>query len=77
MSLPFLKPRKIASVIIAQSKQDGGLEPKREEGEHSPELMQAASDAIGGFHAKDAKAVVDAMTKMHALLNNPHESEES
>lgn len=74
--LPFLKPKKLASTIIASTKKDGGLQPKREEGEHSPELMKAAEDAIGGFHAKDAKALVSAMSRMHKLFNNPHESED-
>lgn len=74
--LPFLKPKKLASVIIAKTKSEGGIEPVREEGEHSPETMQAAEDMIGGFHSKDAKAVVDAMTRMHKLFNNPHESED-
>ncbi len=73
--LPFLKPKKLASIIMTKTKSDGSTEPLHEEGEHSPELMKAAEDAIGGFHAKDAKAVVDAFTKMHKLFNNPHESE--
>lgn len=74
--LPFLKPKKLASTIIAKMGPDNKRE-EHEEGEHSPELMAAAEDAIGGFHAKDAKAVVDAMTRMHRLIQNPNESEES
>lgn len=68
--LPFLKPKQMASVIIAKTKKDGGIETEGREGEHSPEAMKAAEDMIGGFHSKDAKAVVDAMTRMHKLFNN-------
>lgn len=75
--LPFLKPKKLASVIIAQTKSDGSPAEHKQEGEHSPELMKAAEDAIGGFHAKDASAVVNAMTRMHRLIVNPNESDEA
>lgn len=75
--LPFLKPKQMASVIIAKTKKDGGVKDESREGEHSPELMKAAEDAIGGFHAKDAKAVVDAMTRMHALIGSNNESGET
>lgn len=76
--LPFLKPKKLASVIIAKTKPEGGIDQDTQvEGEPNSSLMKAAEDAIGGFHAKDAKAVVDAMTRMHSLLNNPHESEDT
>lgn len=73
--LPFLKPKKLASVIIANTK-NGTVIPSHEEGEHSPEHMKAAEDAIGGFHSKDAKAVLDAFKRMSSLFNNPHESED-
>lgn len=68
--LPFLKPKKLASIIIAKSKKDGGIEDEREEAECHPDLMKAAEDMIGGFNSKDAAAVVDAMTRMHKFFNS-------
>lgn len=67
----------MASVIIAKTKKDGTTKDEGREGEHPPELMKAAEDAIGGFNAKDAKAVVDAMVRMHKLIGNPNESGET
>lgn len=61
MALPFLKPRKLASVIIAKVKPEGNVEPMHEEGDEQPELMGVAESLISAVHAKDAAAVAEAL----------------
>lgn len=58
--LPFLHPKKIASVIIARHKPEGGMEPLHEEGSETPELMMACEDLIQCIHGKDAAGVAKA-----------------
>lgn len=59
--LPFLKPNKIAAVIIAHHKPEGGLSDEKEEGEAAPKMMEAAEALISAIHMKDAKAVAEAL----------------
>lgn len=59
--LPFLKPKKSQSVVIASAKPEGGLEPEHDEGEHDPMLLGIAEDLIQAIHAKDPHAVADAL----------------
>lgn len=59
--LPFLNPRKSASIMIAKRTPEEKTESVKEEGEHHPGLMAAAEDLISAVHAKDAKGVADAM----------------
>lgn len=71
--LPFLAPKKIASVIVAKTKPTGGIEPKGEEGEHDPALMSAAEDLISAVHMKDAVAVADALRAAFDICDSePH-----
>lgn len=65
--LPFLKPKKLASVIMANSKKDGGVEPMQEEGEARPEHMSMAEELIGGVHSKDASKVAKVLQKMQEM----------
>jgi hypothetical protein len=58
--LPFLAPKKQASVIIAKRVGEK-TEPVKEEGEHEPGLMAAAEDLISAIHAKDAQGVASAL----------------
>lgn len=59
--LPFLKHRKISSVIIAKRNPEGNVEAMHEEGEQSPELMNAADSLISAVHMKDSEAVAEAL----------------
>lgn len=56
-NLPFLKPDKMAGVIMMKKKGDSPMEPVSEEGEPKPELLNMAEDLIRAIHAKDAKSV--------------------
>jgi hypothetical protein len=62
--LPFLKPKNIASTIISSYKPEGKLADEHEEGDMHPELMKHAESLISAVHAKDAKAVAEAMQAM-------------
>ena len=71
--LPFLQPKKQASVIIARRKSDGSVEAEHEEGEHVPGVMTAAEDLISAVHARDAKGVADAMKAAFEIMDaEPH-----
>lgn len=59
--LPFLKPEKMASVIVARRKSDGSQRIEHEEGEHPPELMAAAEALIRALNSKSAKDVASAI----------------
>lgn len=67
--LPFLQPKKLASVIIARQKEDGSVVPEHEEGEQSPELKSHAANLIRAMHAKDEDGVAEAMQDIHNHLN--------
>lgn len=72
--LPFLQPKKMASVIIASRKPSGEITPEHEEGEHEPGLMSAAEDLISAVHAKDASAVASALSAAFEMMEEqPHE----
>lgn len=58
--LPFLKPRKLDSIVMMNSKPEGGLEPENREDENHA-LMAVAEDLIKAIHAKDTKGVADAL----------------
>lgn len=71
--LPWLAPKKQASVIIAKRVGDK-TEAEHEEGEHPPGLMAAAEDLISAVHAKDAKAVASAIYAAFEMCEEaPHE----
>jgi hypothetical protein len=59
--IPFMEPKKLASVIVAKRKPDGNMEVKGEEGEMMPEVMMIAEDLIRAVHDKDASAVAEAL----------------
>lgn len=72
--LPFLKPKKISSVIIASRKKDGTVMPEHEEGENDAGLMAAAEDLISAVHSKDSSAVASALKAAFEIMEEmPHE----
>lgn len=66
--LPFLKPKKMASVIMASRKPDGSAAPDKKEDEKAPESISAAESLISAVHSKDAEAVAKALDAYHAHL---------
>jgi hypothetical protein len=71
--LPYLQPKKMASVIIARRHADGSHKSSHEEGQHAPELMSCAETLIKAVHAKDAHAVAQALEDAFKHLEQaPH-----
>jgi hypothetical protein len=69
--LPFLKERKIASVLVAKRSPEGEetTMPEVDEG-----LMAAAEDLIRAVHSKDAHAVASALKAAFEISDSqPHE----
>jgi hypothetical protein len=59
--LPFLKPQRTVSVIIAKRQPDASLETKGEEGEEDAGLMAACDDILRAIEVKDSKALATAL----------------
>lgn len=68
--LPFLKPKNIASTIIASYSPEKGVQTEHEEGEQHPELMKHAESLISAIHGKDTKAVAEAMQNIQSHLES-------
>lgn len=64
--LPFLKARKLDSVVTMQHRDDGTNIPMDGEGENHAH-MAVAEDLIRAIHAKDAKAVSEALMASHDI----------
>jgi hypothetical protein len=73
--LPFLSPKKMTGIIMAKYKPEGKTEPMHEEGEMHPGLMAAAEALISAVHAKDAKAVAQAMQDADMIMDAGEEME--
>ena len=73
--LPFLKPRKMSSLIIASRKKDGTAAEAVKEDETHPKLLEAAEHMVSAVHEKDASKVAEAMRMAHEHLNTSQESE--
>jgi hypothetical protein len=72
--LPFLKPKAVAGLIIAQRKPDGTKEELHSEGNEDAGLEACAEDLIRSIHSKDAKGVMEAMKAAFQLMElQPHE----
>lgn len=68
MSLPFLNPKKIASVIIAHQIPTGEIEDDGEEGETPSELMSASEALLSAIATKDATATSQALKSAFEFL---------
>lgn len=75
MSLPFLNAKKIASIVIAKTRPEGGIEPMHEEGEAMPEMLSAAEDLLSAIEMKDAHRVAQALQAAFEIADSmPQES---
>ena len=61
--LPFLKPRKIADVII-ETRSKGIKQPENEENEADESLIKLAESIISAIHNKDAKSLANALNEL-------------
>lgn len=76
MSLPFLKPKKMASTIIARRK-DSTSAPTEVESEVAPKLTEHVDSLISAIHEKDSTRASAALQGIHEHFNGPKESEAS
>ncbi len=77
MSLPFLQPEKMASVIAARRvKKDGSQSTEPAQGEHPPELMAAAEDLIRQVQNKSASGVATALKNAFMVCDSYDEGSE-
>ena len=77
MPLPFLKPKNIASIILARHKPDGSVHDEGVEGEEDPALVTAAEDIIRALNEKNATGLADALRSAFQILDSePHEEGE-
>lgn len=61
---------------MARRKPEGQVEVLGEEGDEDPALMAAAEDLISAIHAKDAKAVISALSSALDILDSAEPEEE-
>jgi hypothetical protein len=77
--LPFLKPKKMSSMIIAKVSPKGETMPQGAEDEENMGLVVAAEDLLAAIASKDANAVAEAlraafqMCDMEPHVEGPHE----
>ena len=62
--LPFLKPKKMASVIMAVRAKNGTEKSSKPADEHKPEHVELAQKLISAIHAKDAEAVASVLESL-------------
>lgn len=75
MSLPFLKPKHIASVIMTKRKSDGTQDPAPEEHQDFDSLDTASADLIRAVSAKDEKGVTAALRAAFQILDSEQPEE--
>jgi len=76
--LPFIKPKKVAGLIVSQRMKDGraqeiSQEPNDEKDEHNQAVMACAHDLMKAIHANDAMAVAQALKSVFEIMEMaPH-----
>lgn len=68
--LPFLKPRKLGTVMMAKAHSDGDVESLGEEGEMHPGLVSAMDDFLSAHSQKDSTAMAKAMHSFHSICSS-------
>ena len=65
--LPFLKPKKIASVISARTMSNEGKQMPEDIKEHSSDFMACAHAMMSAISNKDAEALAEALQKLQSI----------
>lgn len=73
--LPFLQPKKIATMMVASKKPDGSIEQEGPADEPNHALLAAAEDLISAVHMKDAKAVAEAIESAFEICDSNDDNE--
>lgn len=76
--LPFLKPRRVAGLIISQRKSDGSTDVSHQEGDENQGLEACADDIIRAINNKDSKQLAEALrSAFECLQSGPAEEDNS
>lgn len=75
--LPFLKPQRVAGVIVAKTRSpEGGIKENEDDNDNAA-LHSAADDLIRAIHAKDTVGVAAALQAAFEIADSrPHEEGE-
>lgn len=74
--LPFLQPKKMAGIIMAKVKPEGGMEVQGEEGEMHPGYLAAAEALISAIHSKDATNVAKVLQEFFEMADSESQGED-
>lgn len=75
--LPFMKPRRVTSLLIAKHDPETGIGNAEPEQEEKEGLLMAAEHLISAIHSKDAKAVASALRAAFDMADSePHKEGE-
>lgn len=75
MSLPFLKPKPVAGLIVETRKADASK--STEDGDENAGLYACAEDLTRAIHAKDARSVAAALRAAFDILESMEEAPEA
>jgi hypothetical protein len=62
--LPFLQPKKMASVVMSARKADGTEATRSTEGENAPAHVAMAEKLISAIHSKNAQEVASILAEL-------------
>lgn len=70
--LPFLKPKRITTVMMNVKKPGDApqMDTEQDEGAQNPELVSSMEDFLKAADAKDAKAMAEAFEAAHYICNS-------
>lgn len=72
--LPFLQPKKLAGIIMANTKKDGTIDDKGLEDDINHAMMSAAEDLLSGIALKDAGKVAKALESAYHVADSDDSS---
>lgn len=75
MSLPFLAPKKLVSVMLSKRKEDGSMEPEGEADRPPEALIACCEDILRAIAAKDAVMLAKAEMAKEELLDTDDSEE--
>lgn len=68
--LPFMKAKKLSSVLMAKTKPEGGMEMMAPEDDTNHAMLSASEDLISAVHSKDATLVAAALEAAYDICES-------
>lgn len=75
--LPFLKPKKVAGLIISQRKPDGKVAPYHEAGDENHALDACSEDLMRAITSKDISGISSAIRAAYEILDSESAEDDS